>query len=433
MNVAEPGRIGSVMVHPRFIALLFVLSVLAAPVHAQLRPNRAWWNRAGQWSSEYYAIKTDLQLTESRPYARHLDRMYEEYARRLSSLPPREPEKLNILLFSRQVDYLHVLRTRYGIDATGTGGMFFVNPNGTAFALWIKGLPTRRVHHVMQHEGFHQFGWSRFGRDLPIWVNEGLAEFFGESVLINGTFVLGQATPHVLQSVRSRIEDETTIPFDHLLRLSDREWGENVRLGRGEFQYRQSWSMIQFLIVGQGRKYQGAFERYLRKLNRAVPSENAWIDVFGPNIREFEDAWKRFALEAKPSAFMTALDRIEFLAEGALELSRRGASSTSLEGLKSQLREIDFVFERPGHESKEIFLARDDAGFDIPVDDLSPDATFVVEAPRPGVRSLREQRWEDRQPTPPSIQTEGLAPNRILIEWSRDRETGEMGYEIRVK
>ena len=41
--------------------------------------------------------------------------------------------------------------------------------------------------HVAQHEGFHQFAWSRFAEDLPVWVNEGMAEFFGESVIVGDT------------------------------------------------------------------------------------------------------------------------------------------------------------------------------------------------------------------------------------------------------
>jgi hypothetical protein len=34
--------------------------------------------------------------------------------------------------------------------------------------------------HVVQHEGFHQFVAQVIRGDMPIWANEGLAEYFGE-------------------------------------------------------------------------------------------------------------------------------------------------------------------------------------------------------------------------------------------------------------
>ena len=51
---------------------------------------------ADDQSPRYYNIKTDLPAAEARAYARHLDRMYEEFSRRLASLPPRAPEKLSV-------------------------------------------------------------------------------------------------------------------------------------------------------------------------------------------------------------------------------------------------------------------------------------------------------------------------------------------------
>ena len=415
--------------------ILFVLFiVVSTPVTAvaQSTPNVNWWRQTKEWTSRYYTIKTDLTPEEMRPYARHLDRMYEEYRRRLGSLQPREEEKLNILLFKRRVDYMHVLNVEYGIDASGSGGMFFVTRRGTAFALWLENLSRRRIDHVMQHEGFHQFAHSRFGGDLPIWVNEGLAEFFGESILVDDTFVLGQSTPRLLSRIQNAIEQETTIPFDALLAMTPQEWLRNVQQGYAHIQYEQAWSMVQFLIYGEGGRYQKAFERYLRKLNAAVPARAAWNEVFGPDVKPFEDAWKTFAMNSRPSAFMTALERAEFLAEGMMELSRRGQQPKSLDELKRSLQEIGFEQQIQGHQRMRLVKASDDANYVIPSDDLSTDAKFVMEEKRRRL-SARQRRWEEQQPTPLILRTEGLKPNGITVTWVRDRKTGALTYELEIK
>jgi hypothetical protein len=410
----------------------------AAPAEAQQRGRRqaqpSWWQRTESLWSRYYLIRTDLPKAEARDYARHLDRMYEEYSRRLASLPPRAPEKLNVLIFKDRLEYLQTLRLRFGIDGTGTGGMFFVNPQGSGLAFWTGNLPRPRIEHVMQHEGFHQFAYSRFGNDLPVWVNEGLAEFFGEAVLVGNTFILGQSTPRVVESVKNAIELDEYVHFRRMLSMSPGQWMEHVNGGDSSIMYHQAWSMVHFLVYGEGGRYQSAFEEYLRQLNKGIPPEHAFVRVFGEDVNAFEERWLEHARSAKPSAFITALERIEFLAEGALELSRDGIVPESLEELKEHLREIGFTHTVGHHGLKTQLSAEDDATFTIPMDGLTPEQpVFVVEKPKLRFSSIRERRAEEAQPTPCAISTENLRPRRMEIRWIRDRDTLELHYEIVIR
>ena len=184
-----------------------------------------WWSRTAEIQVGHYWIRTDLPADRANELAQHMNIMYDEFARRLAALPARAPAPMTVLLFENSIDYLETLQFKYGIDATGTGGMFFVKPSGTALALWVGDLPTRRIEHVIQHEGFHQFAWSRFGGDLPLWVNEGLAEFFGEAVIVDRKLVIGQSQPRVINAVKNAIETESYIPFPQMLSVSRDEWG----------------------------------------------------------------------------------------------------------------------------------------------------------------------------------------------------------------
>jgi hypothetical protein len=352
-------------------------------------------------------------------------------------LPQREPEKLNVLIFRRRDDYELTLRAHFGVSAIGTGGMFFTSSRGGGLAFWTEGLPRRRIHHVLQHEGFHQFAHSRFGGDLPIWLNEGLAEFFGEAVIVDHQLVIGQSRPRVISAVKDAIETGQYIPFAQMLAMTSERWGQAVRDGGARLQYAQAWSMVQFLAYGDGGRYVEAFERYLRLLNNALPSREAFIRAFGSeDIEGFERRWRSYAERARPSAFITALERIEFLAAGALQLSEQGVRPTTLEALREALREAGFNYKLTMHGLDDTLSAADDQMYLIPGDELSDPENpprFVVAPATPDRTSRRLRHLEEITPTPPSIATEHLRPRDVAVEWVRDEQTNTFSYQIVVR
>jgi hypothetical protein len=415
-----------------------VVPIFAAP---QKPPERqaqlSWWDRSPEKKIGQYWIKTDLPATQANALARHINIMYDEYSRRLASLPLRNQEKLNVLIFRDPQDYLLTLRARFGVNATGTGGMFFVTPAGAALAFWTEGLPQRRIEHVVQHEGFHQFAYSRFGEDLPMWVNEGLAEFFGESVLVDDKLIIGQNTPRVLETVKAAIDSNQHVPFRNMLTMTQQKWNAAVNgdEGNAALNYHQAWSMVHFLVYGDGGKYVGAFETYLKHLNNGLPSEEAFVRTFGDDIEAFEKRWKQYALQSKPSSFVAAMERMEFLCEGLLELSRVKKYPQTLDELKTALREIGFSHIIKTHGTQVTLKAEDDALFEIPLDDLCPaQPVFEVTKTRLNRQATRRERMlEEQNPTPATVSTANLKPRGLSVRWLRDDKDNTLRYDVVVR
>jgi hypothetical protein len=442
----------------------------------------SWWDRTPFGDSRHYRIKTDLPADEARELARHLDRIHDAMHNRLGSLPARRPVTNLVLVFQHYEDYLYTLRSRFGINAIGTGGVFFVRPEGAAIAVWIGHRPRQRILAVLQHEAFHQFAYSRFGGDLPVWANEGLAMFFEEAVLIGRELIIGQAQPRLIESVQTAIEQERTIPFRDILLMDSQRWQEAILAGSASVQYNQSWSIVHFIIYGDGGRYVHAFERYLRLINDGVLADRAFLQAFDTERYDLiEAAWKRYMMEdVAPSAFVAALERIEFLAEGLLELSRRGvfkvddesdagadsdgdrprrgragapsrAGPTTFEELQKALISIDFTVTISVHGATSELSAQDAELFNIPSEEETAGGRkrghqrprggragrdqpeFVLTEPRLRLRSHRERLRERENPTPPIIETRNLSPYNLRIEWQRDEETGKFSYEIVVR
>jgi len=396
-----------------------------------------WLKRVPVVRSEYYAIRSDLPAEELRGLAAHLDATFESYRTILGSLRQNLPASFDVLIFAKHDDYLATLRFEFGINAVGSGGMFFSTPAGTALAFFTENQPARRVRHVLQHEGFHQVAFALFGGNLSPWVNEGMAEFFGEAVLVDGAMVIGQTNPRVLDNIRQSIETNTYIPFRQMLNMDGGTWNAAVAGGSARVQYEQAWSMVHFLVYGDNGKYAEAFTRFLRLLNVGHNTYNAFVQAFGTDdVDSFEARWKEFALAAKASSFVTAMERIEFLAAGMLELSRRRVYPTSIDELREQLRAIDFTYTLANHGVTTELKASDDANFLIPADDLTPEgspgpAFTLVEPSLRGMRA-RERHLNESNPVPWTLRAENLKPKSLAVRWIRDMEANTFTYDIDV-
>ncbi len=424
-------------------------SVRAAPAQAEgrdagRRMQASWWDRTepgkgGPLRSRFYRLRSDLSAADTKAYGHHLDTIYAEYQRRLGALEQRTAEVLDVLMFATQEDYIATLRERFGINGMGSGGMFFVSPRGAALAFWVEGLPRSRVHHVIQHEGFHQFAHSRFGNDLPMWVNEGVAEFFGESEIIDGTVIIGQTSERTLNAIRAAIDAGKHIRFRDMLTMDNERWNANVRGGSAALQYQQAWSMVHFLIYADNGRYQRQFEAYLGNMNRGMRNYDAFVRAFGTDdIESFERRWIEYARTARPSAFVTALERMHFLAEGLAHLAEKGIVPTTMDDLYDRLREAKFsttIASGGGAHGQSVTLsALDDLNFQIPDDDLSkgtPTFELVPAKPKRGTKKDREA--EEKLPTPPSIVTRDLAPRNLAVRWARSKDGTRIAFEIEIK
>jgi hypothetical protein len=413
------------------VAAAVAVAAGATVVAAQFQPR--WWDTAVELEAGRYRVRTDLGPREARRITGHLADLQGEYARRLAGIPPRAPSPLVVLLFARREDYLETIQQRFGVDPQGTGGLFVAGPTHSALALYVEDQPPRRFMRALQHEGFHQFAYSRFGGDLPIWVNEGLAEYFGEAFLDDGRLIVGLSRPQVLAAVQQALELGTYVPFERMLSMTSRQWSEGLAADAAPLRYHQAWSMVQFLVYGDGGRYAAPFEKYLRMINAGFTSSHAFSRAFETDdIASFEARWKEFVLAAAPSALGTALERIEFLAMGAIELGRQGSSPESLGELAEALRGIGFSADVSGEGANAALRAGDESVYRIPLDGLCQEQpVFDVVAARTGHLPRRLQRLEEVFPTPPSIRTVNLRPCDLEVRWSRDPQTGAFRYEIR--
>src|SRR5262249_6657014 len=134
------------------------------------------------------------------------------------------------------------------------------------------GEPGQYTWHTIQHEGFHQFARAVIGGELPIWVNEGLAEYFGEGVFTGDGMVTGVIPQDRLERVRDLINSKRFKGMKEMMLLPHSEWNKKLKMEN----YDQAWSMVQFLAHGENGKYQRAFGGFMRSLSTGHQWQQAW-------------------------------------------------------------------------------------------------------------------------------------------------------------
>jgi hypothetical protein len=209
-----------------------------------------------------------------------MTKMAEEYHERTRAFSGIISQRLPFLLFKNLSDY----RAAGGMP--GSAGVF----DGEKLMAVAGDKVSGRTWHVVQHEGFHQFAHAVIRGDIPMWANEGLAEYFGEGVFTGDGFVTGLIPASRLDRVKKTMQDaHGFMSVTRMMTVSNREWNSNLTMEN----YDQAWSMVHFLAHGDNGKYQNAFTGYMRDVGRGRPSPIAWRDNFG-DAAGFEQRWRDY-------------------------------------------------------------------------------------------------------------------------------------------
>jgi hypothetical protein len=250
----------------------FLLS-LASQARAQLK----------QYDSAYYTIYTDITPDEEKEAAIRMTRMAEEYHERTKSFAGVIRTKFPFYLYRSRQDY-------YAAGGPpGSAGVFMNDGQDTKLMAIAGRHLGQETWHVVQHEGFHQFAHAVIGGEMPIWLDEGLAEYFGESIFTGDGFVTGIVPPWREQRLKDEITGGQFMPLSELMAMSSRQWSAQLDLKN----YDQAWSMVHFLVYGDDGKYTDPFSQCIAEMSRGKPFNNAWQQALGP-ADTFEERWKNW-------------------------------------------------------------------------------------------------------------------------------------------
>jgi hypothetical protein len=313
-----------------------------------------------QFESGAYVITTDVSKELANVVAAHMDRVYMAYDERLAGFRPnpfaavKPNQKMPLYVIRRQRDYLTLMQS-FGFNAAGSGGVFFRSRENSGLATWVEGQTRFKMFNVLQHEGFHQFADARIiggiqlldGTviELPPWANEGLAEYFGDAIMVKGELVVGRLDRQRLRRMRQGVKEEVVLPFGELMTMTNDQWVARVNAGdkRVSLMYDSVWSICHFLIEGN-KNQRKALEMYLLKINKDFVTDpgkdrrrESFNLIFGTNLGAFEKAWKAGLERMEPDAWYTSIRHLQTVASALQQFHKQEVKVKNWPHLKEQM------------------------------------------------------------------------------------------------
>lgn len=162
------------------------------------------------------------------------------------------------------------------------GGIFYDDPTQVFVVVRVDEGPSDTwSHSIVFHEYVH-FLVQRQVDYLPLWLNEGFAEFYGTSSVEKERVLVGRAAPWNLQLLQTR----APLPIEALL-AADASSPLYNEQDRASIFYGQSWVVVHYLMHADRGANVPRLAAYLDLIGKGVDSVEAARQAFG-DLKAFE-------------------------------------------------------------------------------------------------------------------------------------------------
>lgn len=293
------------------VARAILLGFLALGVNARVLcasdPSLA--RSSGRWTqvvTPHFVLYSNAGDETTRSVGQNLESMGEALARvhprfRLSMAAP-----TRVFIFSSSRDAAPYIRLLLGSDRTSANGIFVTHAHGGSMLIDAsrERRTSRTAYHELVHEMIANSGWSP-----PLWLNEGIAEFFGTIETSRKEIRFGQPLLEHVRILRRR----RPISLQKLFETTQVS-AQYLAPGHSSLFYAQSWAFTHYLMQRRSTKGNEIYT-LLEKANAGVPMVAALEQVFGVPLaqmeREFQMNVRRLQMPSTRFSVERPLARIE--------------------------------------------------------------------------------------------------------------------------
>lgn len=242
------------------------------------------WGEAHTWDTKHYLVTSNLSREASYQIACELEEFHRKYVVHVRRPKGKPEQKARVYFFAGEAGYHAYTAELLGDPAENTLGLY--SPWLKQLVLW-NSPDKRSVLRTARHEGFHQY-LDQITGDAPIWLNEGMAEYFEQARRVDGTW------------------KDDQVNLDHLAVLRNVDWTpleEFVHLDAPRFRmksglhYPEAWAFVHFLMNGDAKRKQridGLLDALFEGASRKDALERAFTGV---DWRAFEAEFRAHVRE----------------------------------------------------------------------------------------------------------------------------------------
>jgi len=248
---------------------------LAAP--AAGAPSRTQNDSPSGWvevRSPHFIIVSNASEEQAEKTAQHFEEIRAVFRTALPFASTHESPVITVLALRDEESMQELLPDFWEKGHVRNAGLF-VQRLGKAYIVLRLDLVTDNSYETIYHEYFHSITTPYYPY-LPLWLSEGLADFFGNAEINAKDVTLGRINASLLRQLNGK----TLIPLPTLFRVDHASQYYNEQERTSLF-YAESWALTHYLLVGNDESRHSAIANYLKALQHQVPQDKAAQQAFG--------------------------------------------------------------------------------------------------------------------------------------------------------
>lgn len=261
----------------------------------------------GDWvriKSANFTLAGNADQRQMREIAMRLEQFREAAADALPTLTNSSSQPTTVIVFKTLNDYAPF---RPGNAA----GHFMPGRDLNYIVLAAEGKTAQAPYGILFHEYTHQLLHDSPLRDIPAWLNEGLAEYYSTFAVNDDQHVtVGRVIPGHLFILGQR----SMLPLETLFAVDTKSPYYNEDQKQTIF-YAQSWLLVHYLIQGNQGARQPQLARFIDLLLVKTPVEQAFQQAFKLTFAEMERDLQVYAKSGSQTT--TTIGLKQKLASGA--------------------------------------------------------------------------------------------------------------------
>jgi tetratricopeptide (TPR) repeat protein len=244
---------------------------------------------AGSWvevRSPHFVVVSNASDKDARNTAIRFEQIREVFREAIPKTPDRSGPPITILAAKDEVTLAQLLPEMWAKGHAHPSGLF-ENAMSQSYIAIELGAKGPNPYATIYHEYYHSLT-TPYLPDLPTWLAEGMADFFGHSEVDGRMAIVGEAAPELLYQLHSA----SLIPLETLFRV-DRSSPYYNEQNKVTMFYAESWALVHYLMIGDNQAHKPMLTAYLAALDAGENENDAAAKAFG-NLKNLQNELQEY-------------------------------------------------------------------------------------------------------------------------------------------
>ena len=258
----------------RRASAILLLVLLPLPAFALPR-ERDVWLRA---ESDHFVFFSNASERSTRRIAINLERLRDVLVQLNPDMEIGSGRPLYIYVFEDNLA-LVPYKLLYKGKPANIAGFFLASEDATYMVMQAEmGMD---VEHLLYHEFLHYVLGASYNK-LPVWLSEGMAEFYSTFHATDQNAEIGRALEDHIRTLR----ENNMIPLSQLFAVTydSRDYNEDYRQG---IFYAQSWALVHYLLMGNPARRPQTYQ-FFQNVAHGAPASESFRNAFQTTEAQIE-------------------------------------------------------------------------------------------------------------------------------------------------